>query len=102
MYYINDSALFLSIGILFAVMLLLMVAIDFEESAKKLTKAQATVILFVVLVSLFGVAVIIKNNIKRNSKIVEKFTSEEVTSTEPTTYQTTIINGTKYELVQKE
>lgn len=79
LYYINDSILFLGIGLLFFAMLLVLIAIDLEASAKKLTKIESIVILFVVLVCLFVVAVIIRNYCKRNSKIVEKSTIEEVT-----------------------
>lgn len=98
MYYINDTLLFLIFGMLTSAMLLVMVAIKFEESSKKLTKVQATVILFVVLVCLFGVGFIIGKNIKRNSKIVGK---SKVTSTEPTTYQTTVIDGIMYKLSEQ-
>ena len=86
LYYINDTLFFLIIGMLCFAMLLVLIAIDLEESTKKLTKIESIVILFVVLVCLFAVAFIIRNNCKKNSKVVEKSTIEEVTSTEPTTY----------------
>ena len=87
LYYINDSILFICLGLLFFALFLIFIAIDLYASAKKLTKFESMVILLVLLVCLFAVAFIIRNNCKRNSKIVEKATFEEVASTEPTTYK---------------
>ena len=78
-------------GILAWGMTLLSFAIKLEEKEAKLTKKQGIAILVTVLVSLLGIGLAIRKNIKRNSKIVGKI--ETTSDEELTTCEVTSTNG---------
>ena len=78
---------FIILGIPTLGMTLLGLAIKLEEKEAKLTKKQGIAILVTVLVSLLGIGLAIRKNIKRNSKIVGKIettSDEELTTCEVT------------------